>query len=246
MEFIDAHAHLEHPRFDADREQVIERAKKAFLINIVEAGSNYENNLKALSLHEKHPEFIECVIGCSPHDANRSDVEKEIALVKKNSGKIVGIGEIGLEYHYFREEKERKKQVEVFEIFLNLAQQLNKPVVIHTREASDQAVLICAKFGVKTLMHCTTDPQIAQSAVSKGFTISVPATQSRTKKKVIEQTPLEQLVCETDSPFLWRKGERNEPANVVAAYEEVATIKGITMEKTAQQLTLNAKLFYNI
>ncbi|MBI5635923.1 TatD family hydrolase [Candidatus Micrarchaeota archaeon] len=246
MEFIDAHCHLEHPRFDADVGQVIQCAKNAGLAKVVDAGSNLLNNRKILSLREKNPGFLECVLGCSPHDANKADVEAELSLVKQNSGGIVGIGEIGLEYHYFKTEGERGRQIEVFEAFLNLAQELNKPAVIHSREAGDLTVKLCEKYGVKTLMHCSLDPKLALAASEKGFTISVPALKSSSKSKVIKNTPIEQLVCETDSPFLWRQGERNEPANVISAYAQVAQIKGLEIEEAAQQLTLNAKAFYNI
>ncbi len=246
MDFIDSHCHLEHPQFDADAGEVISRAKKAGLVKAVDAGSNLANNKKILSLREKNPGFIECVLGCSPHDANTADVEVELKFVKQNSGNILGIGEIGLEYHHFKKERERWKQIEVFEAFLNLAQSLNKPAVIHSREAGDLTVKLCEKYGVKTLMHCSLDPKLALAASTKGFTISVPTLKSSSKSKVIKNTPIEQLVCETDSPFLWKQGERNEPSNVAAAYGEVAQIKGIEFEEAAQQITLNAKVFYNI
>ncbi|PIN96708.1 hypothetical protein COU39_00105 [Candidatus Micrarchaeota archaeon CG10_big_fil_rev_8_21_14_0_10_60_32] len=225
--FLDAHCHLErgkkHPLYP-DLDAVVERMRCA-RVKAVNTGHNIEANHRVLEACADYQNDFFAAIGTSPHDAGSCKLDDELAYVRRNARRIIAIGEIGLDYHYFKKDAERKRQQAVFEAMLALAEELGKPVVVHSREAEREVAETLKSFKVKVLLHCLQKPEAAKW-MPEGCWFSLPTLKNDCRVKLIETVPFERLLAETDSPFLWRGG-RNEPANVAEVYETVAQAKGL-------------------
>lgn len=239
---VDCHCHLDFDRYSDDREKVIERAKKK-LEFIVNAGCSLERNKKTLELAEKHPDFVVPNLGIHPtftdDFSNLEEVKKQIR--RKNPA---AIGEIGLDHHHVTDKDVREKQRQVFREFLRLAEELDKPVVVHSREAEQETIDILKEYEIPEVMvHCFNGtPEQALEAAEEGFFIGV-TTQvlySGRVQEIVKELDLEDIVLETDSPFLYQ-GERNEPVNVLESAEKVSELKDVQKEEVISQTTENAR-----
>ena len=251
---IDSHAHLEMKEFDADREEVIKRAGNEGVDFIVTVGTNLKLSLKAVNLAGKH-ENIYATVGIHPHDVaktdkNTLDALKELVNTRK---KIVAYGEIGLDF--FRNISPREKQLEVFGMQLELAKELNLPVIIHDREAHQQSLEIVRASGVRRgVFHCFSgDYEMAKKCIDLGFYISIPGVVTFDKSKTIQdvagRVPLSSLLLETDAPYLTpvpHRGKRNEPSFIVHTAKKVAEIKKISWEDVARETSLNTMNLFSI
>jgi TatD DNase family protein len=252
---IDSHAHLEMSEFDSDREEVIRRATEAGVGFIITVGINLEFSLKAVNLAQKHKN-IYASIGVHPHDVDRADNStydalKELAQKQKRA--IVAYGEIGLDF--FRNISSQKKQLEAFGRQLELAQELNLPVIIHDREAHKQCIEMVKSSGVRRgVFHCFSgDYEMAKKCMDLGFCISVPGVvtfdKAKTIQNVAERVPLSSLLLETDCPYLAPvpyRGKRNEPSYVIYTAKKVAEIKKIPWEEVAHVTTCNTMNLFGI
>ncbi|MFH1257491.1 MAG: TatD family hydrolase [Candidatus Micrarchaeota archaeon] len=242
---IDAHCHISHVQFNADRHEVLSRAKKK-LQAIVEVGGNLEQNQDAVSLKHQNKGFVLAVAGVSPHFVMQTRVMEEVEFIERNSEDLVAIGEIGLEYHYFKEEAEHERQKQVFREMLMLAEKMQLPVVIHCREAWEDLLLILADFPQqKVMLHFFNKPPYLKEALRRGYWISIATLKSKDVDKAIKETPLNSLLTETDSPYLW-SGGRNEPANVANVYERIAKIKDTTVDEVNNAIMANASKFFEL
>ncbi len=253
MPLIDTHCHLEMSRFDADREEVISRAKEAGLEAVITIGSDIESNPLAVLLSEKH-DFIYCSVGLHPHDAKGFTEDVYLRLSGWASHKkVVAIGETGLDYHYMHSPKD--VQQEVFKKHLVLAIEKNLPVIIHSREADADTMRILKESGIKNgVMHCFSgDLKMAEEVMAMGLYISIagPVTFKASKglKEVAKEIPDDYLLIETDAPYLAPeplRGKRNEPSYIVHTVAEVARLRGVTVEDVARITMLNAKRLFGI
>ena len=243
---IDSHCHLNDEAYAGDFEETIARAKADGITAIVNTGANYEYNKKVLEQQKLHPDILRAVIGLSPHDAEKDDVARNLKLISDNAGKLVAIGEIGLEYHHFGEKAHREKQKQNFEAQLQLAEKLSLPVVIHCREAhADLFKILDGYKRQKVMMHCFFAPDHAEEALKRGYMLSVPTYMGKARDKVINFAPLTTLLCETDSPY-FGGNKRNEPANVKEGYARIAKVKEISLEEAIRQVDENARKFFNL
>jgi TatD DNase family protein len=258
--------------FDPDREDVIRRARNAGIEAIITIGSDLESNIKGLALSEKY-DFIYSSVGIHPHDAKDFTEEifnqiKEWAtkfeirnskfeIKKVNSSlrnpKVVAIGEIGLDYHYDNSPREIQRQV--FMKQLQLAKEVNLPVIIHSREAKKDTLEIIKESGInKGVLHCFSgDIDMAEKAMARGFYISIagPVTFKNAKrpKEIAKAIPDDYLLIETDAPYLAPeplRGKRNEPAYIVNTARVIAELRGVSLEDIARITTLNAKRIFRI
>jgi TatD DNase family protein len=239
--------------FDSDREAVIQRAKNAGIEAIITIGSDLEGNKGAIELSEKF-DFIYATIGIHPHDAK--DFTEDIFLKLRDwssKEKIVGIGEIGLDYHYENSPKEIQK--EVFKRQLALAGETGLPVVIHSREAKKDTLDIIKESGInKGVLHCFSgDMDMAERAMAMGFYISIagPVTFKNARRlgEITKAIPDDYLLIETDAPYLTPepfRGKRNEPSYLVYIAGKIAEVRGISIEDLARITTLNAKRLFGI
>lgn len=250
---IDSHAHLEMKEFDNDRDEVIQRAKKAGVDYIVTVGTNLSLSRKAVTLAGQY-ENIYATIGIHPHDAgkignNTYDDLKELARLKK----VVAYGEIGLDF--FRNIAPQVQQIEKFGEQLQLAKELNLPVIIHDRDAHDQSLQMVKASGLhRGVFHCFSgDYAMARQCLDLGFYLSVPGVvtfgKAKTIQSVVKQVPLSSLLLETDCPYLTPdpyRGKRNEPAYIVQTAKKVAEIKGIPLEEVSAVTAKNTLDLFHI
>jgi TatD DNase family protein len=251
---IDSHAHLEMKEFDADREEVIKRAGCEGVDFIVTVGTNLKLSLKAVALADKY-ENIYATVGVHPHDVSKIDKKtldtlKELVQTHK---KIVAYGEIGLDF--FRNISPHEKQLEAFGLQLELAQELDLPVIIHDREAHKQSLETVRGSGVRRgVFHCFSgDYEMAKKCIDLGFCISIPGVvtfdKSKTLQEVAERVPLSSLLLETDAPYLApvpQRGKRNEPSFIIHTAKKVAQIKNISWEEVARETSVNASNLFGI
>jgi len=250
---IDSHAHLEMREFESDRSDVIGRAKSAGVDFIVTVGTNVELSRKAVKLAGQH-ENIYATIGVHPHDVGKISNTTYDEL-KKLAGdkKVVAYGEIGLDY--FRNIAPQALQMEKFGEQLQLAKELNLPVVIHARQAQAQSLEMIKSSGIHSgVFHCFSgDYEMARQCLDWGFYLSVPGVvtfnKSKTMQEVVKKVPLASLLLETDCPYLTPdpfRGKRNEPAYIVYTAKKVAEIKGLSWEEVATVTAQNTLDLFRI
>ncbi len=245
MNPVDCHSHLEFDKFDEDREEVIERAKKR-LEFVVSVGCSLEKNRETLSIAEKHPDFILPNLGLHPtYTEAFNDLGKIKEMIREENPNAVG--EIGLDHYHVEDEKTRDRQRKVFRELLDLAEELGKPVNIHSREAEQEVLNILDNYSINNvLIHCFNGSvSQAKEVVNQGFYIGV-TTQVLYSDKIqnlVRNIDLENIVLETDSPFLYR-GERNEPVNVIESAEKIAEIKEVESEEVVEITTQNARQIF--
>ena len=260
MEFFDTHSHYNDEKFDEDREHIIKDTYESGVTKFVCAGYNIESSKKAIELSKKY-EFIYSICGISPNDVPQSEQElwKNIAeiskIVKENeTNKLVAIGEIGLDYYWSTENKELQKEAFIKQI--DLANELNLPIVIHSRDAFIDTIDIIKNHKVnKTgVFHCCQQNQeLVKQALQLGYYISFagPITfkNSKNAPAIIDMVPLDKMLIETDSPYLSpepHRGQRNDCRNVKYVAQKIADLKGISLEEIAKQTYENAMKIFEI
>lgn len=245
--FIDSHAHLDVPNYDADRAEVIARARAAGVEIMLEiAGSDVGKGSLApgLKLAEEHP-FIYAAIGLHPHEASLYDEALEQTLLEcSRHPKVIGWGEIGLDYYY--DNSPRDQQQRAFRRQLELALERRLPVIIHTRDAEDDTITLLGEVWANAggaeiggIIHCFTGTQkLANAAIEMGFHISfsgvVTFKTAEELRDVARSVPMERLLIETDCPFLApvpHRGKRNEPAFVLETARKLAELKQTSVEQ---------------
>jgi len=255
--FVDSHAHIDGEEFDADRDDVVARAREAGVRAILNVGTGdpHAGNLeRAVAVAEKY-EGVYAAAGVHPHDARLYDesAERRLLEVIRRGPPVVALGEIGLDYHY--DNSPRDVQRRVFARQLDIARAEGLPVIIHSREADEDTALILrrelegAACGV---MHCFGGgPALAEAALGLGFMISFAGNVTFKKaeglREVARAVPLERLLVETDCPFLAPvpfRGRRNEPAFVVETARFLAGLRGVGLEELGRVTSENfARLF---
>ena len=244
---IDSHAHIQLDKFDGDRGAVLERAQEAGVHAIMVIGFDIETSRGAIALAEKYDQ-IYATVGMHPHDAKDLDDETvRIFYEFAAHPKVVALGEMGLDY--YRDLSPRPIQKAAFERQLDLAEELDLPIVIHNREAyHDILPILQARRGrVRGIMHCFSgDVEIMRQTLALGFHIGIggPVTyrKSNALREVAQKVPGDALLVETDCPWLapqFRRGKRNEPAYVRATAEKIAELRGISLEEIGEMTTQN-------
>jgi len=261
--YVDSHAHLFKKDYAADLDDVLSRARDAGVDWIVNPGTDLETSREAIELAERYDIIYACV-GYHPHEAARCDGRtlEEIEALSHHE-KVVGIGEIGLDYHY--DFSPRDRQQEVFALQIDIARRRKLPIVIHSREAEEDSLRIverkltgespwritadgdgegaAARRGV---FHCFPgDEAMARKVNGWGFYISIPGPVTFVSKpqkpnlmaEVAARIPLDQMMLETDSPYLTPvpfRGKRNEPSRLPLIALRIAELKGVPVEEVGR------------
>ena len=254
MKLFDSHAHYNDERFEEDRNNLINEIYNFGVAGIINAGYSLESSKEALRIANEY-NFIYTTSGISPNDIDgfKEEYLKEIEEIAKNK-KCVAIGEIGLDYYWNTENKDRQKEIFISQI--EIANKLNLPIVIHTREAIYDTLEIiksneCKKRGV---FHCCPlNKDLVREGLKLGYYISFagPITfkNSKNADEIIKMVPEDKMLIETDSPYLSPeplRGKRNDSRNLKYIVEKIAEIKGIEPEEIALKTYNNAMRIYNI
>lgn len=243
---IDSHCHLEFQDFDEDRDKVIEKSKKV-LKALVDSSAEIEKSEEVLNLHEKHPKFIFPSLGLHPTEAiksSRKEIEEHKKKIRRHVDEIVAIGEVGLEYnHQKSEEKEKSKNV--FREFIELSNDLDLPLVIHSRNAIKDTLEILKEKDGTTIIHCFAgNREEMKEALDRGYYLSFGGIIFRMEDKyrsLLEDVPLENILLETDAPFLARKKkDRSEPSFIKEVAERISNIKRVDFSKLWKTTGQNA------
>lgn len=260
---IDTHCHLNFKDFDSDREEIIGRCldNDIWIINV---GADLETSKKAIEIAERYEKGVYASVAIHPHniklEPDKSFAFRRVdflALAKKS--KVVAIGECGLDYEFCENDLEaQKKQQEIFIQHLELAKEVNKPLIIHSRRLFPEIlkILQATSYKLQVVLHCYMGRwSYAEEYLKMGFYLSFTGliTYARDYDKVIKNCPLDRILLETDSPYMTPESlrqkdtfVRNEPQNVKYIAEKIAEIKGISFEEVAEQTTKNAKELFNL
>lgn len=254
MELLDSHAHYNDEKFDDDRDTIIKEAYNSGITTIINAGYSLESSKKAIEIANQY-EFMYATVGVSPNDIEdlKGNYIEDIEELAK-SHKVVAIGEIGLDYYWNKENKEKQK--EIFMEQIKLANKLELPIVIHTREAVMDTIDILKKIECKKrgVFHCCPlNRELVKEALKLGFYISFagPVTfkNSKNAEEIVNLVPIEKILIETDSPYLSPepvRGRRNDSQNVKYIAQKIADIKGLTIEEVAKQMHKNIEKIFNM
>jgi len=241
--FIDLHSHLD---ICDNPEQAVQNAVKAGLKIAVVSGIHHESIKKCLEYAENN-NIIKASIGLYPVDALRTelgnyeaDIDSELKFIEENLDKTVAIGEIGLDY---KTGSDKEAQQTLFRRQLDLAKKHNKPVIIHSRKAELDVLDIVDEYDLKVILHCfSAKKKLVQRAREAGYFFTIPTCVVRSEhfQQIAKDTPINQLFCETDAPYLSPfPDKRNEPAFVVEAYKKIAEIKELDITEVANLIYNN-------
>jgi TatD DNase family protein len=253
--FLDSHAHLADPAFDDDRDAVVARAREAGAVGVVCIGESLAAAGRAAALAAAHPEFIWWTAGVHPHDAAEFDEARDRAAITDHVSRgAVAVGECGLDYHY--DHSPRLMQRRAFAAQLSLARELQRPVVVHTREAEDDTrtmIVEAAGAGVRGVLHCYTgSASLAEAALGEGWYVSFSGIVTFKKwdsDDVIRLVPADRLLVESDSPYLApvpHRGRRNEPAWVSLTVARVAAVRGVDPGTLGVETARNAARLFGL
>lgn len=249
---FDSHAHYDDERFSDDQDVVIKAIFNNGVTNVINVGCDITSSINSINLAQKYPKFYASV-GIHPHEADKAPKDYIATLTELAKGKkVIAIGEIGLDYFYDFSKKESQKRV--FEKQLQLAKTLNLPVIIHSREAVQDTMELLSKYNLKGVQHCFTGSAETAKEVVKlgmyiGFTGVVTFQNARKTLEVIEATPLDRILLETDCPYMAPvpyRGQRTTSDMIKKTAETIAKIKGISTQKLIDIARNNTKLLFNI
>lgn len=253
--FVDSHAHLADPAFDADRDQVIERARVAGARAIVCIGESLDAARRASVIAAKHDSIVFFTAGVHPHDASGFDRDRDLPMLETQlRAGARAVGECGLDFHY--ENSPREAQREAFAAQMDVAGRLELPLVVHTRDAerdTESFLGTAAQRGIGGVLHCFTGTQaLAKRALDSGWYVSfsgIITFKSWTDEALLKLIPDDRLLAESDAPYLApipNRGKRNEPAWVSYTIGRLATARRTTEERLGALLARNAERFFTL
>lgn len=246
--FIDIHCHFER----CPEQEALARAEKAGVGIICTQGTDPQTNIQSLKLGKKHPQVKSCM-GLYPITAleiKDSDIDLLLIGIAQHADHIVALGEVGMDFK--EDTTQHVRQREIFTKVVKLAQELDKPLIVHSRKAELACIELLEQLGAKkVIMHCFSGKwSLAQRIIANGWYLTVPTSVTRSEQfqRYAQELPLTQLFCETDAPYLHPDKNvttlSNEPANVVVSYEWIAKLRGMKLEDVRDQIFKNyQKLF---
>lgn len=251
---IDSHAHIYYRDFSGDFEEMLKRAEDAGVGAVLVVGTDIESSRASVELAEKYHQLY-AAVGIHPHDAGRitDKCYEIIRTLAQASPKVVAIGEIGLDF--YRDRSPRDLQELAFRNFLKMAAELDKPVIIHDRDAHERIMTIVREEPVRRgVLHCFSgDAAMAAEVIRMGFYISIPGTitypSNEQLRDVVRSVSIDRILLETDCPYLSPvpyRGKRNEPAFTGIVAGKLAEVKGLTLEDVARITTKNVRDLFGI
>ena len=256
MELFDSHAHYDDEKFDNDRDEIIKDIYNSGVTKFVSAGYSLESSKKGIEISKKY-EYVYTTCGISPNDISKDELENqllEIERIAHENKKVVAIGEIGLDYYWNKENKDMQNYVFLKQI--EIANKLNLPIMIHTRDAIMDTIEIIKNtdFVKPGIFHCCPlNKDLVLAGLSKNFYISFagPITfkNSKNADEIIKLVPLDKILIETDSPYLSpepNRGKRNDSRNIKYIAQKIADVKNTSLDEIARITYNNAKKVFSI
>jgi TatD DNase family protein len=255
VRFVDSHAHVADAEFDGDRTEVLDRARRAGCDAVVCIATATSDARLAASLADEHRGFVFATVGVHPHEASSFDPHRDPELIREGvAAGAVAIGECGLDYHY--EHAPRDVQRRVFSAQIELAAQLRRPVVVHSRDALDDTLAALREAdvaGTRGVLHCFTGPSaLAERALESGWFVSfagIVTFRKWTDDGLIRAVPEDRLLVESDAPYLAPvpfRGKRNEPAHVLHTVGRVAAARGVPPAMLGAAVRANASRCFGL
>ena len=249
---IDSHAHYDDEAFEEDRDNLLQSMQSNGIEKIINVGANIKGSRTSIALSEQYP-FIYAAVGVHPSDTEELDEEK-IAWLKEVSKKekVIAIGEIGLDYYW--PEPDRKIQKKWFIRQMELAQEVNLPVIIHSRDAAQDTIEILKQFPANGVIHCYSyTKESAKEFLKMGYYFGIGGVltfkNAKKLKEAVMEIPIERILLETDSPYLApepNRGKRNSSLNIPYVVKELAQLKGISEEEVINITTENTKKLFHL
>jgi TatD DNase family protein len=248
---IDVHCHLEQRDYDKDRDEIIEKCKKELKAVITSCAHPRDFDL-TLQLADKYKNFVFASCGIHPEyikEISEKEIEETIEKIKQNKDKIVAIGETGMDKFWVQEVDWQSKQKDLFIDLISLAKKIDKPLVVHSRDAyKDVIEILESENAKKVLLHLWGDKNLIKTIIDNGWHISVGPIllKSKNHKKMIRDMPLERIMSETDSPWFGVEEKRGVPTNVKFVVQKISEIKKMSIENVDRITTQNAVKFFSL
>lgn len=251
---FDSHAHYDSSQFDEDRHELLSSMQENGVGTIVNSGADWDSVTEVVELAKQYS-FIYAAVGLHPDEVGDLN-EERFAYMKSQcqKEKVVAVGEIGLDYYWDNEEHDVQKKWFIRQ--LELARELDLPVIIHSRDAAEDTLKIVKEYGqgLRGVIHCFSySKELAREYVKMGFHIGVGGVvtfnNGKKLKEIVEEIPLERILLETDCPYLAPvpfRGKRNSSLYIPYIVEEIANIKGIPYEEVVAQTEQNGKMLFGI
>ena len=251
---FDSHAHYDSEQFEKDREEVLSSMQENGIGTIVNCAADWDSVTEVVDLANEYP-FVYAAVGLHPDEVGCLD-EERFAYLKEQcqKEKVVAVGEIGLDYYWEKESHELQKQWFIRQ--LALARELDLPVIIHSRDAAADTLEIMQRYaqGLRGVIHCFSySKELAREYVKMGFFIGIGGVvtfkNGKKLKEIVEETPLRQILLETDCPYLAPvpyRGKRNSSLYLPHVAQEIASLKGISYEEVVAQTEQNGKRLFRI
>lgn len=258
MQYFDSHSHYNDEKFKDDYEEILKKVYESGVTKLINAGADIETSKKSIEMSKKY-QFTYSTVGISPNDITESleEINKQLETIKKlaENEKVVAIGEIGLDYYWNKENKDLQKYAFIEQI--KIANEYNLPIQIHTREAVNDTLEILKNIQKPqngAIFHCCPlNQELVKEGIKLGIYISLSGTvtfkNSKNANEIIKLIPLEQMLIETDSPYLApepNRGTRNDSRNLKYIVEKIAKVKEMKPEEIAQITYKNAETIFNI
>ena len=250
IKYVDVHAHMNEEIFDKDREDILNECKEMGIF-VINCGGTPKGNRKSLKLL-KYPN-VNLNLGIYPFQAIEMNNEKffdELKFIDKNKDKIIGIGEVGLDFYWIKDKEKRQLEIERFKEIVWFANKRKLPLNVHSREAEEEVISLLSKMAnVPVILHSFGGSlELAKKAASEGFYISIPPIieKSKIRQKLAKELPLQNILTETDSPYMGATKERNDPRNIPFVIEKIAEIKQMDIERVRKQILRNVGNIFNI
>ncbi len=245
---VDVHAHLDDARILDDAHSIVERAKQAGVAVIVTNGVSAKTNRAALELAERF-DIVEAALGIYPQEAERMsdlELEQEIDFIREHSKDIAAVGEVGLDLHWTKAEEEEKlkRQRYCFGRMIGLATERDQPLIVHSRKAEEECIDMLEQHDAKkVIMHCFSGSRrLVEQIIKNQWYFSIPANIGKSEQfqSIVRLAPLNQLLTETDAPYLSPyPGRLSEPSFVAKTVEVIAKIKGFNSHEVIQNIFAN-------
>ncbi|MBU3905131.1 MAG: TatD family hydrolase [Nanoarchaeota archaeon] len=259
---IDSHCHLEQEIYKNDLDEIIQKCKTNGLRAVITSCTHPKDFKKTMDIINKYRGFVFATAGIHPlyiKEISEKEIKEYMELLRNNKDKLVGIGECGLDFHYIEEPEQRERQKQLFIKMIALARELNKPLVIHARDALEETLKILNEENAANVMlHMWGGHNLMDQVNTLGYHVSMNSIimKSKTYGKVIKKIPIDKLMLETDSPWIAikkvddgyeidNKG-KNDPTTIKLIAEKIAKIKNVEFEKVWKTCSDNAVMFFNL